>query len=423
MSCPYSNGTVAPLGVTSPHSFHSRSTTLLIHASLILYSFFHWLQTPIVPYLSKEVGATPLVQGYIQSFGQLLMFAGAPLVGRLIDLYGAKSALLLSHAVVALSSLSLSQATTVTELFLSQIPTVFMGAMQTSQALTTYLSTTDDRAKSLGRLSFSYALGFIFGPILGGILSKYLTYQHIALLSGAGSAFTCLTLYFFLPHIPVPVKQHAHTSSPSNNFTKIIHLLRTPSIRYLMCIKLCMAVALSTYRSYFTLYTQQAGLTASQHGYILSSVGCLMMLVNTFGVSYLTARFSEYTIMRTGIVLITVSFLGICAQNTIPVMLFFLVLTTIAGVAMHTVGTSLLTKSAAISDAGTVLGLDMGTGTAGRVVAPTLAGYMLSMAPVSSPLFSATLSALSWLFAAWCWQARDSEAQNEQKQVKESKAE
>lgn len=99
-------------------------------------------------------------------------------------------------------------------------------------------------------------------------------------------------------------------------------------------------------------------------------------------------------------------------------MLFFLVVTTIAGVAMATVGTSLLTKTASISDAGTILGLDMGVGTLGRVIAPTLAGYMLLMDKMSAPAFGAILTGISWQFAIWCWQARDKEAIEETKQKK-----
>lgn len=61
-----------------------------------------------------------------------------------------------------------------------------------------------------------------------------------------------------------------------------------------MYVKLCIAISLSTYRSFFTLYTQNEGMTAQQHGFILSGVGVLMMAVNTVGVAWLTARVNNF---------------------------------------------------------------------------------------------------------------------------------
>lgn len=60
---------------------------------------------------------------------------------------------------------------------------------------------------SLGRLSFSYAIGFIFGPMLGGTASKYISYSTIAFIAGIGSTIVSIILYIYLPVIPVPQKE------------------------------------------------------------------------------------------------------------------------------------------------------------------------------------------------------------------------
>jgi MFS family permease len=53
-------------------------------------AFFYWLSQPAFPYLSKELGADTVVFGYLQSFNSLVMMIGSPLIGKVMDRYGAK---------------------------------------------------------------------------------------------------------------------------------------------------------------------------------------------------------------------------------------------------------------------------------------------------------------------------------------------
>lgn len=133
----------------------------------MLCCIFICIQVPVFPYLSKQLGADPVVFGYLSSFNQFVMLVGAPIIGKLIDSRGAKLALLISHGVASLHYFLLFSADSIPLLFLSQIPTVFMAAFHSSQAYITFLSSTADRAKSLGRLSLSYGIGFVIGKRQG----------------------------------------------------------------------------------------------------------------------------------------------------------------------------------------------------------------------------------------------------------------
>ena len=39
--------------------------------------------------------------------------------------------------------------------------------------IVTYLSTESERTSALSRLGFSYGIGMVVGPTLGGLVSKY----------------------------------------------------------------------------------------------------------------------------------------------------------------------------------------------------------------------------------------------------------
>lgn len=226
-----------------------------------------WLNQPVLPFLSKELGADNVIFGYFQSFNQLAQMVGAPLIGRLIDVRGAKTALLVSHAAACVSYLLLWRADSIFLLFASQVPSVLMAAMHSSQAYITLVSRWEDRAAQLGRVALSYGVGFLFGPMVGGTLSKYIGYHAIALIGCVGSACVCVAMAVLLPAVaPVarvpqeesedPEPSATSTFTSTKGWLTAAHLLASPSIRAMVLIKFFLATALAIYRTSFTLYAK-----------------------------------------------------------------------------------------------------------------------------------------------------------------------
>ena len=139
----------------------------LIHFNLICYSLFWWSVQPVFPYLSSQLGASPLQIGYLSSASSLFQLFGSPFMGRLMDARGPKVALLLSHTFAALSYLLLSLSTSIPLLYLSQLPTFFLASMHASQAYLTQVTSKERRAEALGSLSLSYGVGMVLGPTIG----------------------------------------------------------------------------------------------------------------------------------------------------------------------------------------------------------------------------------------------------------------
>lgn len=105
------------------------STFYLIHMNIILYAFFYWFNQPVLPYLSKELGVNPLHFGYFQSFNQFIMLIGTIFIGKWIDKRGAKVPLILSHVAGATSYYLLFKSRCISDLFISQLPTLLMSGM------------------------------------------------------------------------------------------------------------------------------------------------------------------------------------------------------------------------------------------------------------------------------------------------------
>ena len=394
--------------VAQPVIHDLRSTALvapayavyLIHANIVLYAMLWWFGQPVFPYLSSSLGADPVMVGYLQSSSSLFQLIGAPFMGRLIDTRSPKLALIISHSCAAVSYLMLSMAWSVPSLFASQLPTVFLAAMHSSQAYMTLLSSTDSRAAALGSLGLSYGVGMIIGPTLGGFASTLITYQQMALVTAVASAGLTLALFILLPDITAPKK--VTTAAPSS-FGAVFALLSVPLIRNIIIIKLFAGTAISTYRSSFVLLAKDTyHLTPEQNGYITSFAAVLGAFVQSVGVAFLSARATDYTIVTCCLVVLTASLAFIPAATSLPLLILTVVPISLTGATITTVLTGLLTKSAALSDAGLVLGLDMGVGTFTRVISPPLGGAALEYgSQIAIGLFTSVCAGISVLIAVW----------------------
>ena len=106
------------VGMSVQHEF-------FLFLSILPYFTFSFYQ-----YLSKKLGADPVVFGYLQTTFAVVQLCGGPIFGRFGDIFGSRAALVLSFMAAAMSYTILGLASTVSMLFLSRLPSIFMHAMQ-----------------------------------------------------------------------------------------------------------------------------------------------------------------------------------------------------------------------------------------------------------------------------------------------------
>merc|ERR1711936_962662 len=130
-----------------------KTVTFITHLNVFLYATCFWIQSGTLPYLPKTLGADPVIFGHLQTVFSVLQLLGGPIYGRIGDLYGERTALLIAFISYSLPVL-----------FLSRVPSVFLHVMQGSQMIITGTSSETDRATALARLGFSYGVGMVVGP-------------------------------------------------------------------------------------------------------------------------------------------------------------------------------------------------------------------------------------------------------------------
>lgn len=195
---------------------------------------------PLLPIYSDTFGASGLMVGVIMASFSAMQFLFAPVWGRLSDRIGRRPVLLVSTAGAAVSyavfgyGSTLAGSTALTVLLLSRVVAGICGANITvAQAYIADITPPEQRSKRMGLIGMAFGLGFIFGPLIGGVAAKYLGH------SGPGYvAATLCAANFILAFIRLPESRQPGSTPASQRprFAQWAHVLAQPNVGALIVI-------------------------------------------------------------------------------------------------------------------------------------------------------------------------------------------
>ncbi|MEW5299978.1 MAG: hypothetical protein WDW36_002944 [Sanguina aurantia] len=390
-------------------------------------------QVPMMPYLTKALGADTIEYGKLQTVFSALQCLGGLLAGPLLDRYGGKAMLVVSFlSSIACYSLT-ATATTLTGLYASRLPSVLQHAVLAARTIVTDSSSDEDRATVLGYVGMAMSVGFAVGPALGGLLQ---TPQATAWFGAGVSVFSVLSIVIFLPALhkaTKPVagatgKAAANSDAMDNVFLRFWKVVSLPSIRPLLVAKVFTGLAQAIFQVMFTLTLQQQyKLDSKINGFVLSYLGVIIGLVQAFLVRIVVKMNGEGRSAYLSLWAMMAGFLGLAMSESIGQLCFMLLPLTAGSLIFSTVNTSQLTKAVTPSQTGTVLAIDMSLFSGVRMLAPSMGAALLTrFGPNSIPLacmflliLLVTVSKIGLLkFDDW-----DSKSASFQKQVAEMEAE
>src|SRR4028119_301895 len=112
--------------------------------------------------------------GWLTFSYAIMQFMFAPVLGNLSDKYGRRPVLLLSLLGFGVDYIFLSLAPTIGWLFVGRVIAGITGAsFTTATAYIADISTNENRAQNFGMIGAAFGLGFIIGPVIGGLLGQF----------------------------------------------------------------------------------------------------------------------------------------------------------------------------------------------------------------------------------------------------------
>ena len=360
-----------------------RSPLLVIFITVFIDLVGFGIVIPVLPYYAEgtRFGATPREVGLLFASYSVMQLIFSPVLGRLSDKYGRRPILLISLMGTCLGFLILGFATTLTMLFIGRIiDGISGGNISTAQAYIADITTKENRAKGMGLIGAAFGLGFVFGPAIGGILSRWGI--NVPFLFAGGLAFAnVILLYFLLPETVTPDHPARVSAASGRGWKQLIEALRQRQLAFVLMIYFLSIVAFSIMTAVFSLFMMfRLGYDPWHSGWIFAFVGIISALIQGGLIGKLVKRFGEPVLVIAGGFLFTVSlFLSPFVGPTLGLLgiLSICAMSSIGNALTAPSLSSLGSKSASASQQGSVLGVMQSVASLARAVGPSIAAVII----------------------------------------------
>jgi len=358
---------------------------LAIAFSIVLVDMLGFsLILPLLRYIAVGFGASDFTVGLLVSSYALAQFFGAPVLGRLSDRFGRRPILLVSIFGTFVGFLVLGFANTLWMLFLSRVIDGLTGGnISVAQAYISDVTDAEHRGQALGLIGAAFGIGFVLGPVTGGILGQDFGYSVPAFVAAALSLINMGLVAFLLPESLTPEARERLSGQrrPMFDVAGLRQALQHPRVGPLLTIRTVTALAYQTFESGFAIWAPVAiGLTARGNGLILGYVGVLQIIIQGALIRPLTKRFPEGRLLTAMIALAGVSLVAWTLSPNVWVLMVVFVPLSIGMAVSNTLQSSLLSKSVDPDEVGTVFGLSTSALSLMRIPAGLLTGLLMGLA-------------------------------------------
>lgn len=352
------------------------------------------LVIPLLPFYAQRFAASPLQMTLLFAAYSLMSMLAAPVWGRISDRIGRRPVLMASMAAAALAYLGLAFATELWMVFLARaFAGICAGNIAAAQAYIADVTPPENRAKGMGMIGAAFGLGFIVGPVIGGIVAgddlATADLQTPGLIAAGMSLLALIGVVALLPE-----------SLSSRRFDRVRgrlaaarEALARPVLARLLFVFFLVTLAFSGMETTFAWWAiAQFGWGPRPIGFVFFYVGLLSALMQGGLIGPLTRRFGEERLMLAGMALIALGLLVMPLAHALPGLVLALSALALGMGAMQPSINSLISRRAGAEQQGEIMGVAQSIASLARVLGPILAGALYGGLGRNSPfLLGATL--------------------------------
>ncbi|KUG05871.1 TCR/Tet family MFS transporter [Solirubrum puertoriconensis] len=269
---------------------------------------------PVLPDLIRQLTGGSISEaaqygGWLVFAFAVMQFLFSPVLGNLSDRYGRRPVLLISLFGFGLDYILLAFAPTMAWLFVGRLIAGITGAsMTTATAYIADVSPPEDRAQNFGMVGAAFGLGFIIGPVIGGVLGEL--GPRVPFLAAAGLTFlNWLYGYLVLPESLKPENRRPFELRRANPIGSLRQLQRYPVVLGLVGSLVFIYIAAHATQSTWSYYTMEKfGWNKAWVGYSLGVVGLMVALVQGVLIRYINPRLGAARSIYLGMALYAVGF-------------------------------------------------------------------------------------------------------------------
>ena len=356
---------------------------------------------PLIPFLGLSLGLTSLQIGLIMSVFSICQLFASPITGKLSDHFGRKPLFILSQISTFIGFIFLGFATTAILLIVARLIDGLLGSnMTVSQAYLSDITEPKHRTRVYGYSSGVFGAGLIFGPFIGGILSR-INYSVPMFFAAAITMISIALVILFLPEtIPKKADKLSLSFNDVIPVDDVRYFVRCHQIRNSLLMFFIYNIAFFLFISNFSLLAEaQFHVTADQVSFYMVWIGVIRVGIQTVLIARILRFFGEKRGLVTGILSMAISMVTLAFSTEYLFAFVPLIFLAYGTGVSRPILMSKLTNSVTQKETGAILGVNNSLVSVAQIISPIIGGFILEYLPSQIlPLLSAIIFTLLILF-------------------------
>jgi DHA1 family tetracycline resistance protein-like MFS transporter len=271
---------------------------------------------PVMPSLIMSLSDVGLFEaarigGYLMFTYAVMQFFAGPILGNLGDRFGRRPILLFSLTALGLDYLLMGFAPSLLWLFLARmVAGVASSTFSIAYAYVTDITPPEKRAQRFGMVGAAFGGGFIFGPVIGGLLAEFGARVPFFVAAGLALLNVCYG-YFVLGESLAEENRRPFQFVRANPVGAVMQLRKYPVVIGLAFAYFLYMIGHLSLPSTWTYYTiEKFAWSERQIGISLGFDGIFMILVQAFLIRWAIPALGAYRAGILGMVAIVIGFSG-----------------------------------------------------------------------------------------------------------------
>ena len=356
----------------------NRLPVIFILITVMIDSMGIGLMMPVMPDLIQEIqgadlGHAAIWGGILATSYAVMQFLFGPTLGNLSDRYGRRPVLLVALFVMTLDYLVMAVAGSIWLLLAGRLIGGITAATQsTAGAYMADISSPDEKAANFGLIGAAFGVGFVLGPLIGGLLAEFGT--RAPFFAAAALAAANMTFGFFaLPETVTDRIRRRFEWRRANPLGAFAHIGSLPGIGKLLIVSLIYGIAFFVYPAIWAYFCQaRFGWGPGMIGLSLAAFGITIALVQGVLIRPILKRIGERNavLLGLGIDLVAFTAMAFVTSGFVAILLLtpLTALGSIAGPAMQ----GIMSRAANDDQQGELQGTLTSINAVAMIVAPLL---------------------------------------------------
>src|SRR5205809_3193725 len=352
----------------------SRSRLGVIFLTVLIDLIGFGIIMPILPLYAQRFGAQGIGYGALVFIFSAMQFVATALLGRCSDRIGRRPILLTTMVFNAAGYVLFALAPSYALLFVARVISGFAsGNISAAQAYVADITPPAERARGMGTIGAAFGIGFVLGPMIGGLADHYLGHVAPGLIAAGLSLINFLSASAILRE---SLATEPRTARPLLDFGHMGAALGREQLRPLMLVWLIAPFAFAGYTVALPLHATAAlGWGAKELGWLFVVIGTIAAAVQGFLFGRIERRTGARALLVVGLFGMAVSIAAVPYAATSLQLYAWTVPLAFANSLFAPAASGLVSIYADPTEQGTILGAAQAFAALGRSLGPLAAGW------------------------------------------------